>query len=282
PAAASSAAPPAPLTLPPLRRMLGMALPGVAALALWAHMVFTPRYNNGTPQYPGLRYWVWAAWGELGTAGVLAMVAALAFAGVFATMLGGQRPRDPAQTGPVVLATLTGLAVCGLLGLLTTAIFNVRSPGQPLRWALLPAVPIAVTALVLALLAHRRSRPPEGGWDAFFAFPLSALILLAVGTPLVAHWYTRAVPSWFVPLGQTGAAMIGAGLACVLFRRVVPRAATAVFLAAVAVVITNPNTLGVLVAVAVTARVAYQIRMLYAAPAAPHPDVGPTVPARQP
>ena len=136
------------LRLPPLRRLVTLALPGAASLALYAHFVLAADFNNGTPARPGVGYYVLASWGELAVAALLAMICCLQAASLFAVLLDRHRVLTPAPPAPsrvtagVGLAVAAGLATAGLYAVTAAVFFN-----QPIsflaRWALLPILPTA-------------------------------------------------------------------------------------------------------------------------------------------
>ena len=144
--------------LPPLRRLIGLGLPAAASLALFAHFIFAAEFNNGTPFSPRAYYYVIASWGELTVAAVFAMIAFLQAGSLIAVLLdhrdaGTTSRRDPDSriTGGLLLAVAAGLATTVLYAL-TTAVYFSYGVNAPLRWSLLPVLPIAAAAILAAAL----------------------------------------------------------------------------------------------------------------------------------
>jgi hypothetical protein len=50
--------------VPPLRRQVTLALPGIASLALYAHFLLSADFNNGTPASPGTATTCWPRGGN--------------------------------------------------------------------------------------------------------------------------------------------------------------------------------------------------------------------------
>ena len=233
---ATPAGPP-PVPVPALRRLLNLALPGAASLALYTHFVLSADFHNGTPRYPHVHYYVIANWGELATAALFTLVTCLQAGTLFGAALqhspapatghqpqpGGERSRIGAG---IALAAAAGTAISGLYALLA-AKFLFQPVAGPLRWALLPILPLTAMAVTAAWLAHRRRVTPPQGWDAYLSFPISSVAATALGTLLLGWWSL----AWVLPaylarthlLGPAGAFLIGLGVACALARRWLPR-----------------------------------------------------------
>jgi hypothetical protein len=135
---------------------------------------------------------------------------------------------------------------------LTAVMFALPVAG-PLRWAVLPVLPVAVCAAVLAWLAGRRGVAPRQGWDAFLAFPVSSVVAAALGTMLVAFWVHGSFPAglagWAETVGRVGGLLIGVGVACTLVRPVLLRVVLGVPLALFGVVVVGAGSTGILAVV---------------------------------
>ncbi|MEU4426458.1 Hsp70 family protein [Actinoplanes sp. NPDC024001] len=253
------------VALPPARRLLALALPGLASLLLFGHFVFTADFNNGTPTFPREGYYVLAVWGELTVAAVLAAITFLQAASLFATILDHQSNAAAARAYPgsritsgLALAAGAGAAVACLYAI-TAAVYFAYPTSQMLRWSLLPILPAVACALVLAALTWRRPATPAGGWDAFLTFPASSMITAAVGTVAVALWWHAGLPwwanGWNELVGYTGGLLMGVGITCALVRHVAARIVLTVLLGFFTLIISRsgPNILAVIYAFAVAA-----------------------------
>ncbi|MGK5680200.1 Hsp70 family protein [Actinoplanes sp. URMC 104] len=271
-AAVSAGAPPAPagpdhelVALPPLRRLLGMALPGLAALVLYAHFLLSADFNNGTPQRSRPGYYVLASWGELTTACVLISVTALQAAGLLAALLAQRNPEtDPTGAAPSRIAggllASAGLsaALAGLFAV-TAAEFFALPVSALMRWALLPLLPLLGVAVVLAAVSHKTSHPPAGGWDRLLTFPASSVITATAGIVAVALWWQGSLPAalngWGGTIGTAGGLLTGIAIACTLVRNPAGRTILAVFTALFTLVLSRsgPETIAVIYALSVAA-----------------------------
>jgi hypothetical protein len=146
---------------------------------------------------------------------------------------------------------------------------------QPLRWALLPLLPIAAVAAGIAWLA-RRPITPARGWDGLLGFPISSIVATTVGMLLLATWWHGPLPAalsgWDDTLGRVGGVLIGVGIACTLARKLALRAVLAAFLALFGFLVTGAggtSILAVAYALAVTAWWAYRLWILIRLPASP-------------
>lgn len=247
--------------VPPVRRLLGLLLPGVLSLVLYGHFVFSAQFNNGTPDAPRPHYYVLASWGELAVAAVLAVLACLQASALLAGLLDGQATdRRSGGVGPsrisagIGLAVAAGTAIAGLFAV-TAAVFFAQPVAGPLRWAVLPVLPVGACAVALAVIAWRRPEP-AGGWDGVLAFPASATVLAAVGIVAVSGWWLGHLPLWLAgwttALGYAGGVLIGAAVACTLVRHLVARVVLAVLLGFFCLIISRsgPGILAVLFALA--------------------------------
>jgi len=249
----------APTPLPPLRRLAGLALPAMASLAVYAHFMTAATFNNGTPTRQSAHYYVLASWGELATAALFALVACLTAGSLFGVALtyADRHHHKPSRAGEriaggIALAATAGVAIAGLYAVVAAVTFG-QSVAGPLRWALLPILPMAVCAAGVAWLAGRRSVAPGQGWDAFLAFPVSSVIIAGLGTVLVAYWAQSPIPpgwaGWADTVGRLGGLLIGVGVACTLVRPVLLRLVLAAPLAVFGIVVVGPGSTGILAVV---------------------------------
>lgn len=221
--------------LPPIRRALGLVVPGLASLALVAHFLLSGRIEGVAA---GGQYGYLAAnWGELALAAVATMITALGAATLIAATMPVQRHPDGGtgnetgsgsasgvqQIGTGLLgAVAAGLAVAGMYAL-TASVYFATANGPFLRWALLPVLPIGAAAVTTAVLATRSGRIPAEGWHAWLHFPTTALVLAAAGMLLVQiSLATAVIPERELALqllGRLGAGLLGAGTAVAIARR---------------------------------------------------------------
>jgi hypothetical protein len=217
--------------LPRLRRLGAVAASGVLSLTLFAQFVTLVSFHNGSRDYRGPNFYVLANWGELAVAGLFAVLSCLTAGSWFGAALtraaaapgpGSARHGEPVagQVGTGILAaTAAGVAVAGLYAVVASLVLGVPA-GSPLRWSLLPVLPVAVAALTVAWLAVRSRRVPAGGWDAFLTFPVASVLSAAVGTALVAAAMGASRPAglgvWIDAAGRVGGLLIGLGVACAL------------------------------------------------------------------
>jgi hypothetical protein len=250
------------LRLPPLRRLVTLALPGVASLALYAHFVLAADFNNGTPARPGAGYYVLASRGELAVAAVLAAICFLQAASLFAALLDQHRGLTPGQqaggriTAGLGLAVAAGLATAGLYAV-TAAVFFNQPISELLRWAVLPSLPIAAAAAGVAVLVWHRRSTPVGGWDGFLTFPASSMAAAATGIVAVSLWWHGGLPwwmnGWVGGVGLAGGLLIGVATACALVRHPAARLTLSLALGLFTTIISRsgPDILAVIYAIAV-------------------------------
>jgi hypothetical protein len=262
-----------------------MLLPGVASLALYCHMVFGATFHNGTPAFPHVGYYVLATWGELTLAAVFALLGCLAAAPLLGAALAQAQHRDNANgispdgrvertAGGLTLAVTAGLAIAAMYAV-AAGVYFALPVAQPLRWALLPLLPIAAVAAGIAWLA-RRPTTPAAGWDELLAFPISSIVVTTAGMLLLATWWLGPLPAalsgWGDTVGRLGGVLIGVGIACTLARNPALRAGLAVFLALFGFLVVGAggtSILAVAYAIAVTAWWAYRLWILIRLPASP-------------
>jgi hypothetical protein len=247
---------------PPLRRLISLALPGVASLLLYAHFVFSAEFYNGTPQAPRPYFYALAAWGELTVAGVLVLVALLQAGPVLALVQHQQQGR-PARggfaggpiTAGLAMAVTGGVAIAGLYAVVA-AVYLGQPPTALLKWALAPALPTAAAGALLVVLAWRQGRAPEHGWDRFLTFPVSSVLAGAAGIAgLALSWHGRlsALGGWSDLLAAAGATLVAVALACTATRHPGLRVGLAVLLSLLLLIISRsgPSIPAVVYALAV-------------------------------
>jgi hypothetical protein len=267
--------------LPPLRRLLGLLLPGLASLVLYGHFTFSAEFNNGTPNRPSAHYYVLASWGELAVAAVLALVACLQASAILAEVLDQtateQRPGRGGKgriSAGIALAVAAGMAMAGLYAV-TAGVYFAQPVAGPLRWAVLPILPTVAACMGLAVIAWRRPGP-AGGWDSLLAFPVSATMLGAVGILAVAGWWHGHLPAWFIgwedTLGYLGGVLLGAAVACTLVRHLLARLVLAGLLGFFCLIISRsgPDILAVIYALAVSTWWAHRAWAVFRIPEASH------------
>ncbi|MET8147891.1 Hsp70 family protein [Actinoplanes sp. NPDC049668] len=248
-----------PLPLPPVRRLITLALPGVVSLALFASYIFFSDdyrldYDNTTAPL--------ANWALPAIAATLAMICLLQAAALFAALLDHNTHTTSADqptgriSGGITIALLGGLATATMYAITAGLYFNQPIP-RLAQGILLTVLPIAVLAAVVAVLAWRRDVTPTGGWDGFLTFPASPMIIAVAGIVAVNLWYTVAWPWWFAGwangIGLAGGLLIGVAAACTLVRHPGARLALIVPIGFFTVIIsrTGPAPLAVIWALAV-------------------------------
>ena len=270
-----------PIRVPPLRRLAGLLLPGVASLLLYGHFVFAAEFNNGTPTLRREHYYVLAAWGELAVAALLALLTCLQASALLAALTGrtaaGARPDLRAETRistGIGRAVAVGVAVAGLYAV-AAAVYFAQPVAGPLRWALLPILPTVVCATALCVIAWRR-REPRGGWDTFLVFPAAATIAAAIGIFAITAWWHGHLPAWTIgwedPLGYLGGVLIGVAIAATVVQHPVGRIALSLPLGFFCLIISRsgPGIPAVLFAIAVAAWWAHRAWTLARTPGAAH------------
>lgn len=252
-AAAGDVAPP---PAPTLRGLLALLVPGVLSLTLFTHFVFSAEFSGSRVLH--LRpWWVWANYGELAIAGLLALIVCLGFGPLAGTILArDQRLRGRFDgAGQLSAGMFTAVAVtaaiCAVYAVLASLYF-VLPFGLQLRWALLPILPAALLALAVTVLVRRR--------PAVLAesFPMLPVLLIGGGDLLFAYTISSRHLPWLHVLylvgERAGVALVGVGIAILLLRIVLLRAIAAVILGGLGFFIADyrmSNVLGVAVALAV-------------------------------
>jgi hypothetical protein len=211
------------LPLPPVRRLITLALPGVASLALFAtYIFFSDDYRLGYP-YTTVPL---ANWGVSAVAATLALICLLQAAALFAALLDHSTYNSAEQpmsriSGGITIALLGGLATAAMYAITAGLYFN-QPVARLMQGIVLTVLPIAVLAAVVAVLAWRRGITPAGGWDGFLAFPASSMIIAVVGIVAVNLWWTVAWPLWLHGwkdiVGLAGGLLIGVAAAFALVR----------------------------------------------------------------
>ncbi|GAA3943177.1 Hsp70 family protein [Actinoplanes auranticolor] len=246
------------LPLPPVRRLITLALPGVASLALFASYIFFSDdyrlgFHNTTVPL--------ANWGVPAVAATLAMICLLQAAALFAALLDHNTPTPTEEptgriSGGITIALLGGLATATMYAITAGLYFNQAIP-RLAQGIVLTVLPIAVLAAAVAVLAWRRGVTPIGGWDGFLTFPASSMIVAVAGIVAVNLWYTVAWPwyfaGWANGIGLAGGLLIGVAAACTLVRHPGARLALTVPIGFFTVIIsrTGPAPLAVIWALAV-------------------------------
>ncbi|MFI5916449.1 hypothetical protein [Dactylosporangium sp. NPDC051541] len=252
---------------PPLegwRDIVATALPGVfSVLLFWQFMTGSERYGPREKVYaPGM---LLASWGGLAVASVFALLA-VAGGALLWTALRHDPSGAPEGGGVAAPARhrLTALAIVGGAGggMIAAAVYALIAAGYfdldmwpLLRWSVLPILPAALGASVVAVAVWRRPEPPHGSWPVWLRFPPSAVALAGTGMLLIAFDETHS-PSQLMPLmqlvhlwipahettiigpvGRIGGLCIGAAVAWLLsasvWRRLLFGAALAALVAAV-------------------------------------------------
>ncbi|NGM14228.1 Hsp70 family protein [Verrucosispora sp. CWR15] len=237
--------------VPPVRRAIGIAVPGFASLALiWQCIVTAERNSVLSPHY-----WVDFNWGGLAMAAVFALLACLAAGTVLGSLIAARSPTQDIRTegGKVSIGILAavslGAAIAGLYAVVTSQYFNL-AVGSFLRWALWPIVPIAVLATVMAVVAARQWRTPHGGWSALLAAPTGSIIAAALGMGLIQ--YSLTAPRWphmvmWVDLaGRVGGLLLGAGIVMALVAPLIFRIILAAPVAVISAAIVSTQATGIL------------------------------------
>ena len=218
------------LPLPPLRRLITLALPGLGSLVLFAFYILSGDDYR-------LDRWTIAAladWGVPTIAAALAMICLLQAAALFAALLDHNGPTHAEPSTPVrisggiTIALGAGLAAAAMYAI--TAGLYFSQPVAPLaQGVLLSVLPIVAAATVVAVLAWRRRVTPAGGWDGFLAFPTSSMITATAGIVTVHLWWSASWPWWLQGwkdgIGLAGGLLIGVAVACTLVRHPAARLA---------------------------------------------------------
>ncbi len=271
-ASTSTPAAPAP---PAMGRTWSIAVPGVAALLLYAHLLYRIRALNYQTTGGFFRRFdkLFIPWGALTTAGILAVVCALSASAVIAGALDTGHARGELRVSPrvvsasaVITAAVVGVCLPALGAWFGSAVFE-DPIGPWLRWALLPLVPIVVAAVV-------PSRAPRRGGDEWLRLPISATLLVAAGMIVVQQGITKVLWDFGVvwydpPVFRGGGLLFGAGVALTVypFRRYRWAFAVAlgVFVAAV-IDVFHTEIVAVTFAVAVMLRLVHRRWQLTAGP----------------
>ncbi|GAA4595858.1 hypothetical protein GCM10023107_35550 [Actinoplanes octamycinicus] len=222
-----------PLRLPPLRRIVLFGIPGLLALLLYAHFLLGSDLYGTAPfgRYRGEIYELIAGWPELTLACVFVQICLLQAAGVFAALL-DHNERVPGRTGSssrisagIGIAVIAGPAIAYLMVLIANAYFNgygTAVTDWTTRWAVLPILPIAGCAALIAAIAWRRRTPPADGWDTILSFPIISMITASLGVFSATVPSVMGTPYWLYGWGPAfsyvGGLLLAVGIACALVR----------------------------------------------------------------
>ncbi|MBM7079315.1 Hsp70 family protein [Micromonospora sp. MMS20-R1-14] len=267
------------VTVPPIRRAVAIAVPGLASLALLWQALLTAERNNTLSAY----YYVLFNLGELTMAAVFALVACIAAGTILGSLIAARSPTPELRTegGKVSIGILAGVS----LGVAIAALYAVvisQYFGLPLRgfltWALWPIAPTAVLAVVMAIIAARQWRTPSGGWSTLLATPTGSVVTAAVGMGLIQYARTADrwphLVVWLDLTARIGGLLLGIGTVMALVTPLIFRIVLAAPIAVIsAAIVTGQSTgiLGVSYAIAITVWWAARVwtRLI-------HPTTGPT------
>jgi len=261
----------------PLRRLLGVLVPAVMSGALLVEFLavktrhpadFQAAFPGGYQAQPPN---IVLSWGQLGVAGLLALLACLCGAAV----LGAVLPANAGVPGPPSSEAVRmggGLVVAAVLGSFIAALYGVggavylNAPlGAFLRWTLLCTLPLAVIAVCTGLLIAARGRTPVTGWHRWLQFPILSAIPAAGGMLLLAVAYgylpTDAGPT--NTLERVGGLLIGVGAGLALVRPPLYRLVLTPLLAAVTTAIVDFGTTGILAVFYVAAVTCWWLQRLW-------------------
>ncbi|WP_239098622.1 Hsp70 family protein, partial [Micromonospora qiuiae] len=272
--------------VPPVRRAIEIAVPGFASLALIWQCIVTAERHNVTL---GMHYWVNFNWGGLAMAAVFALLSCLATGTLLGSLIAARSPTPDVRTegGKVSIGILAavslGAAITGLYAVVTSQYFTLPVSSF-LRWALWPITPIAVLALVMAIVAARQWRTPHDGWSALLATPTGSVIAAALGMLLIQ--YSLTAPRWphmviWIDLtGRVGGLLLGTGIVMALVTPLIFRIILAAPIAVISAAIVNTQSTGILavcyaLAVAIWWATRVWTRII-------HPTTATTAPVRPP
>ncbi|MEU9509309.1 Hsp70 family protein [Micromonospora sp. NPDC048170] len=273
--AAAAAVPAEGEPVPPVRRAAGIAVPGFASLGLISQFLLTAEWH-GALMYRQ----AWLNWGELAIAAVFAMIASLGAGTVLASALAA-RPTTPvspgSQIGTGILASASlAVAVAGMY-----AVVGSLYIGQPvngfLRWALLPVAPVAAAAAVMALVAARQWRIPQGGWSRLLAFPTGSVVTAGLGMLLIQYSVTADrwpnMVLWIDIAGRVGGLLLGVGTVMAVVSQPVLRLILGAPLAVIAAALVSWPATGMLGAIYAVAVAVWWLRQLWTRLLRPHTPV---------
>ncbi|WP_241825681.1 Hsp70 family protein [Micromonospora sp. CB01531] len=281
---AAAVGPPVEVPVPPVRRAVAIAVPGLASLALIWQYFLTAEYNNGSRILRGYHYWVLLNWGELAMAAVLALLACLAAGTVLGSLIAVHSPTPDVRSegGKVsvgILAAVSlGVAVAGLYAVVASQYFRLPMGGF-LRWALWPITPIVLMAVAVAVVAARQWRAPHGGWPALLTVPTGSVITATAGMLLIQYSLTATrwphLELWIDIAGRLGGLLLGVGVVMALVTPLAFRLILATPLALIAAAIVSWQASGVLAvfyAIAVAVWWAARLWTRIVRPATPTPS----------
>ncbi|SCF42757.1 Hsp70 protein [Micromonospora matsumotoense] len=253
--------------VPPARRALGIAVPGFASLVMITQMLLTVTRGGVYPNE-----WAEPSWGQLAMAAVFAVIACLC-AGTLLGSLAAAHSAAPTTRSPagtvsigILSAVSLGAAIASLYAVIAAQ--YLKMPVGPfLRWALLPLAPVAVLALIAAVVAARQWRTPPGGWSALLSFPASSVLTAAVGIGLVQYSMTADrwpdMVFWIDLSGRVGGLLLGIGTVMALVRPWALRLVLGAPLAVITSAITAPRMTGTLAGIYATAVAVWWVYRLW-------------------
>ncbi|WP_436536114.1 Hsp70 family protein [Actinoplanes sp. HUAS TT8] len=240
---------------PSARELLGLLVPGVLSLVLFAHFVFSAQFSGSRVLHQA-PWWVWANYGELAVACLFALAVCLAFGPWTGVMLARDQRLQGRwdAVGQVSAGMFTAVAVAGTvcaLYALIASLYFLYPFGLPLRWALLPILPSALIAITVTVLLRKRPAVLNEG------MPLLPVLLIGGGDLLFAYTISSGYLLWLSALHaigtRAGVVMVGVGIAILLFRITLLRVVAAVTLGALGFFLADwriANVVGVAVALA--------------------------------
>jgi len=261
----------------PLRRLLGVLVPAAASAGLFVEfLAVKARYPDLFPRaslgaYEQGAFGVVMAWGQLGMASLLALVACLCGAAVLAAVLpantgvSGQPASEAVRMGGgLVVAAVLGSCIAALYGV-GAAVYLSAPVGPFVRWALLCTLPLAAVAAGTGVLAAARGSVPAAGWHNWLRFPLLSAIPAAVGMLLLsaAHGYMAVDTGPTASVERTGGFLIGVGAGLALVRPLLYRLIVVPPLAAVTTAIVDIHTTGILAAFYIVAVTCWWLQRLW-------------------
>lgn len=272
--ATAAAGLPAEEPVPPLRRAAAIAVPGFMSLGLVSQFLLTPEWNGSY-----LYKWALLNWGELAVAAVFAVIASLGAGTVLASTIAART--NPAvspgsQTGTGILASASlGVAVSGMYAVVGSLYIGDPAGGF-LRWALLPIAPIVAAAAVMALVAARQWRIPQGGWSQLLAFPTGSVVTAGLGMMLIQYSLTADrwpnMVLWIDLASRLGGLLLGVGTVMAVVSQPILRLILGAPLAVITAALVGWPASGILGAIYAIAVAAWWLRQLWTRllrPAAP-------------
>jgi hypothetical protein len=225
----------------------------------------------------------WLNWGELAMAAVFAMIASLGAGTVLASALAARPTTTPvspgSQIGTGILASASlAVAVAGMYAVIGSLYISQPVNGY-LRWALLPVAPVAAAATVMALVAARQWRIPQGGWSRLLAFPTGSVVTAGLGMLLIQYSVTADrspdMVLWIDIAGRVGGALLGVGTVMAVVSQPVLRLILGAPLAVIAAALVSWPATGMLGAIYAVAVAVWWLRQLWTRLLRPHTPARP-------